>query len=112
MKKMDEALKSDLVSLIPASFVVTDPETYEQKKISIGEDKNESWQTGQSSTQSCRSYAFPISNTISLRIIDTPGVGDTRGMNEDTKKFQNIMAYISNFHHINGICLLLKPNEA
>jgi len=111
-EKMDDALRGDLMSLIPASFVITDPETYEQKKISIGEDKNESWQTGQSSTQSCRSYTFPISNTSNLRIIDTPGVGDTRGVNEDAKNFQNIMAYISNFDHLNGICLLLKPNEA
>ncbi|CAF3432460.1 unnamed protein product [Rotaria socialis] len=111
-EKMEDALKGNLLSVIPASFVITDPESYEQKKIVIGEDKNETWQTGQSSTQSCRSYVFPIDNATNLRIIDTPGVGDTRGVNEDKKNFQNILAYISNFDHINGICLLLKPNEA
>ena len=107
---LDDALKGELFSLIPASFVVTDNRTYEQKKVSIGDGSNENQQQGQSSTQACRSYVFTLGET-NLRIIDTPGIGDTRGIAQDQKNFQNIMAFISNFDHLNGICLLLKPNE-
>jgi hypothetical protein len=39
------------------------------------------------------------------------GIGDTRGIDEDTKNVQNIMSWLSNYQHLNGICLLLKPND-
>jgi hypothetical protein len=78
----------------------------------IGEDPNETFTTGQSSTRCCRSYFFHMDDFQSLRIIDTPGVGDIRGTNEDAKNFQDIMSYLSQFEHLNGMCLLLKPNES
>jgi hypothetical protein len=45
-------------------------------------------------------------------LIDTPGVGDTRGFEQDKKNFAMTLDYISSFKEIHGICILLKPNEA
>jgi predicted GTPase len=59
-EKLDDALREDLLWLIPASFTVTDADTFEQKAVKIGEDPNETFITGQSSTQNCRIYVFPI----------------------------------------------------
>ncbi|KAN0035753.1 hypothetical protein ACTA71_005041 [Dictyostelium dimigraforme] len=49
---------------------------------------------------------------MDLTIIDTPGIGDTRGVDQDKKNFENILNYISKFDNIDGICILLKPNDA
>ena len=46
-----------------------------------------------------------------LRLIDAPGIGDTRGVGEDEKNFDHILQFISQYEHLNGICILLKPNE-
>ncbi|CAF1038121.1 unnamed protein product [Didymodactylos carnosus] len=110
-EKLDDAIDGHMISVIPSSFVMTDPETFEQTKIKIGEDLNEMDRPGQSATQSCRCYVFPIGNR-KLKIIDTPGVGDTRGIDEDKKNFKNILSFIGHYEHINGICMLLKPNES
>jgi hypothetical protein len=53
---------------------------------------------------------FPIGDR-NLRIIDAPGIGDTRGLEQDTKNFHEILTYISQYEHLNGICILLRPNE-
>jgi hypothetical protein len=50
---------------------MTDPTTFNEKKISVGNpsDDEKSEEIGQSSTQVCQSYIFPIGNRI-LRLID------------------------------------------
>jgi hypothetical protein len=45
-------------------------------------------------------------------LIDTPGIGDTRGVAQDVKQIDHIFTYISNLSHLNGICLFLKPNAS
>ncbi|CAF4798180.1 unnamed protein product, partial [Rotaria sp. Silwood2] len=68
---LDDALKSELKVLIPSAFAVTDSETFQSTKILVGTpNDNENCETdGQSSTQLCRSYIFPIGNR-SIRLID------------------------------------------
>ena len=74
---MDEAKDHDAVSLIPTSFVLTDG-NFEQRIISTGNDNNgNSQETGQSATQFPKTYTLPYGETT-VRIIDTPGIGDTR----------------------------------
>ena len=66
---------------------------------------------GESSTQQCRSFVFPIGDR-NLRFIDTPGIGDSiRGFKQDTKNFQEILTYIVQYEHLNAVCILLKSNE-
>ncbi|CAF4504466.1 unnamed protein product [Rotaria sp. Silwood2] len=109
---LDEAVNDRLQAIIPSSFSFTDSDSFEQKMIIIGqENEHEKFSTqGESGTQQCRSFIFPIGNR-NLRIIDTPGVADTRGLEQDTKNFHEILTYISQYEHLNAICILLKPNE-
>lgn len=108
---LDEATSGDMQVLIPATFNMTDPETFDTKQISIGKpsDDEKCEQVGQSSTQYCQSYSFQIGNR-QLRLIDAPSVGDVRGTAQDAKNADHILAYISQYEYLNGICILLKPN--
>ncbi|CAG8472109.1 16735_t:CDS:1 [Acaulospora colombiana] len=65
-----------------------------------------------SATQGCKSYIFPVDYDKSVRLIDTPGIGDTRGIEKDAENFGNILRYIGHYEHLNGIYILLKPNNA
>ncbi|KAF9926349.1 hypothetical protein FBU30_004046, partial [Linnemannia zychae] len=104
---LDIAEQLEMVTLIPSSFEIGGT------KVFAGEpDKNERLGSGQSSTQCCRSYVFPLDDDIKIRLIDTPGIGDTRGVKQDRINFEDILNYISGFDKINGICVLLKPNTA
>ena len=71
-----------LIGIVPASFTVTaDGEgdyAYVQKKIVVGDDANEVTTAGASATQATTPYAFTLGKTV-VRLIDTPGIGDTRG---------------------------------
>ncbi|CAF2996654.1 unnamed protein product [Rotaria socialis] len=109
---LEEACKDKIQAVIPSAFSFTDGNTLEQKTIEIGqrnehEDCNEE---GRSCTQRCRSFVFPVGDK-NLRIINSPVIGDTRGLELDTKAFSDILTFISQYEHLNGICILLKPNE-
>jgi len=109
---LEEAVNDEMQVIIPSSFSFTDKETFDEKMIVIGEEnEHEKFSTqGQSSTQQCRSFVFPIGDRH-LRLIDTPGIGDTRGIEQDTKNFQEILNYIAQYEYLNGIFIMLKPNE-
>jgi hypothetical protein len=47
-----------------------------------------------------------------LCIIDTPGFGDTRGLDQDDLNMKHILKYVNNLTHLNAVCFLLKPNES
>ena len=98
--------------VIPVSFLMTMNDNFDEKLIKFGEtDPNENHNDiGQSVTQQCRSYVFEISYRKKLRIIDTPGFSDTRGGSQDEMNMKMIFAFINNLSHLNGVCLLLKPN--
>ena len=109
---LDEAIDGKLQAPIPAWFVFMDKNTFEEKTIVIG-TPNKSEQkgsVGQSCTRQCQSFVFKINNRI-LRLIDAPGIGDTEGILQDEKNFEDILAYIGQYEYLNGICILLKPNE-
>lgn len=107
---LDEAMQGDLKVLIPCSFAVTDKVTFDTEKVVVGTpDANEDNDIdGRSATQGCRSYVFRLGNRW-IRLIDGPGVGDTRGADHEARNFDNILAYVSQYEHLNGICILLKP---
>lgn len=109
-ENLGEAEQGELLSLIPSSFTMTD-DNYQAKRIVIGKDDNECLIDGQSATQEPRVYI--LSNEYgTIRLIDTPGIGDTRGIEQDKKNVANILAFLSNYSEIHGICILLKPNNA
>jgi GTPase SAR1 family protein len=109
---LEEAINDDMQILIPTSLSYTDPETFKQQLITIGDKKNHEKinENGESCTQQCRSFIFPIGDR-NLRLIDTPGMGDTRGSEQDNINLFEILTYISHYECLNGICIFLKPNE-
>ena len=111
-ESIDDAKNGEPVALIPASFVITSGFNFDETVIHFGNaDVNENYDhPGQSVTQDCRSYTFDISDKVRLRIIDTPGIGDTRGLEQDKKNINQILLSVSQFSHINAICILLNPN--
>ncbi|RIA81664.1 hypothetical protein C1645_547454 [Glomus cerebriforme] len=110
---LSEAKSGNMEVLISSQFTLTD-ENYDMKTIKIGnDDSNEQLEkVGMSATQECKSYAFYAAENKIVRLIDTPGIGDTRGIDQDKKNFENILKYISHHRYINGICILLKPNNS
>jgi predicted GTPase len=109
---LEQAVNDEMQVVIPSSFSFTDPETFNERMIVIG-DENEYEQFkkfGESNTQQCRSFVFPIGDR-NLRLIDTPGIGDTRGLEQDTKNFHEILTYIAQYEHLNAVFIMFKPNE-
>ena len=107
---LEDAQGKDILALIPTKFTVSGDD-FEQIPVGIGSDANEDCTPGQSATQQCKSFVFPFGETL-VRLIDTPGVGDTRGLAQDDSNFEDILAYIGQFKEIDCICILLKPNNA
>ncbi|KAF0508682.1 p-loop containing nucleoside triphosphate hydrolase [Gigaspora margarita] len=110
---LDDAIFGELDVLITSRFTITN-EDYEMKTITVvGEDDEYDMvgNVGESSTQVCGIYVFHAGNRV-IRLIDTPGIGDTRGIKYDEKNFENILKNISQHKYLNGICILLKPNNA
>ena len=103
---------------IPVSFMMTIGDNFEERIVKFGEidsSNNEDFDhPGQSVTQHCKSYVFNLNRNDGkkLRIIDTPGFGDTRGLDQDDLNMQHILEYINNLTHLNAICFLLKPNAS
>ncbi|CAG8596056.1 12067_t:CDS:1 [Ambispora leptoticha] len=86
---------------------------FNMRTIKIGnDDPNEQSKTIGMSAQGCKSYVFHADENTSIRLIDTPGTGDTREIVQDKKNFESILKYIGQHKHLNGIYFLLKPNNA
>lgn len=112
-QNFEDALQSEngLVTTIPSSFTFTDDEGNSQK-ISVGQqDFNEKMEDGKSCTQEPRTYCIPFGDKV-LKIIDTPGIGDVRGVKQDKVNMEMVLGFLENFEKIHGILILLKPNEA
>ena len=109
---LDEAMEGPLQAIIPAWFTLLDKDTFEEKTIIIGkpDESEKKSKVGESCTRQCRSFVFRIGDR-NLRLIDAPGIGDTQGVLQDEKNFEDILAYIAQYEYLNGICILLKPNE-
>ena len=81
--------------MIPSQFSIPDMDM-NNRVVSIGDqnDKNESKKAGESSTLNARSHTFDYKGG-KLRLIDTPGIGDTGGREQDKKNFQNTLSLLA-----------------
>ncbi|CAF0849656.1 unnamed protein product [Adineta steineri] len=113
---LEQAQSNKPLVAIPVSFIITTGKNFEEHTVKFGDSNdlnNEDFQhSGQSVTQHCKSYVIHLdyNDKRTLRIIDTPGFGDTRGINQDDLNMQHIFEYINDLTHLNAICILLKPN--
>ncbi|GBG82392.1 hypothetical protein CBR_g34768 [Chara braunii] len=113
-RAMDDAAE-DLVALIPSKFTwCEDSDNFRSLEVTVGERQdggNEAAATGRgdSSTQSCKAYVFGYGD-YKVRLIDTQGIGDTRGIERDRINFDNLLRFLRCHRSLHGICILLKPN--
>ncbi|KAF4633601.1 hypothetical protein G7Y89_g4516 [Cudoniella acicularis] len=77
-------------------------------KYGSSEDENNS-SLGESATQRTIVHAVLIGETR-VRLIDTPGIGDTRGVDQDKKNMEDILATLAQYPKIHGILILIPPN--
>nr|XP_023028421.1 uncharacterized protein LOC111516499 [Leptinotarsa decemlineata] len=112
-RNMKTAASEKLLVLIPTSFGITDKHK-KKHLVKIGnEDHNEFLETGISGTQDVKTYVFPICDgQVKVRLIDTPGMGDTRGIKQDDINSENILSYIGQLKELHAICFLFKPNQS
>nr|CAI5829978.1 unnamed protein product [Callosobruchus analis] len=110
-KYIDRLDKEPLHVLIPSTFKVKDRDG-QIHDVSVGNnDKNEYMESGASATQGVQPYVFGIyEGRVKVRVIDTPGIGDTRGIKQDEANCENIIGYIKNLNKLHAICLLFRPS--
>lgn len=77
----------------------------------FGSDSNEELKDGQSATQCPREYVIDV-GTTKYHLIDTPGIGDCRGIEQDKKNFDSILSFLTPYDKIHAVVMLLKPNDA
>ena len=118
-RSLEEALqggvRSPIYSEFSSSAAVGDDGEYVSKRITVGEpDDLERAADGNrfsSCTQSCKAYVFPSGKSLSIRLIDTPGIADTRGGDVDEANMTKVVSFLSQYDVLHAICILLKPNE-
>ncbi|KAL2830961.1 hypothetical protein BJY01DRAFT_260690 [Aspergillus pseudoustus] len=113
---LDEGLKDPKLNcIIPCSFttqVVDQGGRMISKDVVVGRDKDEvDGSKGDSATQKATVYPLYFRDTL-IRLIDTPGIGDTRGLEQDKQNMANMLAILRNYPALHGILILLKPNNA
>jgi predicted GTPase len=112
---LDDAKAAEgLMSVVPCSFplqVMDDSsQEIEERMIRVGERKDEAdGAKGASATQQTNVYSITI-GTKTYRLIDTPGIGDTRGLAYDKKNMSDILQTLSSYESLHGILILLKSN--
>ncbi|KAI9206444.1 uncharacterized protein BJ171DRAFT_473445 [Polychytrium aggregatum] len=113
------------VNLVPARFSLVDPDTFEAVDVTSTTlhlsspaqniSDNEKYVEGQSTTQFPQSYLFDFENDdehrVKIRVIDTSGMGDTRGIAQDKKNMTNIVDHITRIGEIHGIVMIVPASQ-
>jgi|UniRef100_A0AC35GTK3 GTPase SAR1 family protein len=108
---LEEAIEAKApICVIPTKFSMCD-ESYRRHEILLGNHSNEVFSDkGQSATQNAKTYLFEKDDQ-DIYIIDTPGMDDTRGCEQDNENIQKILRVIAPFKELHAICFLFKANE-
>lgn len=111
---LDEALQTpDLHWAIPSAFKYTETNNkkLETFTVTVGEETEAQKYSldGESATRSCATYVLHM-NGLTLRLIDTPGIGDTRGLQQDKENVKGILQTLKSVDKISTILFLIKPD--
>ena len=120
---LDDAMASEnLHWVIPCSFSTqfmdrSNPgDEIKEHFVRVGSrDDEKDGSKGDSATQQTTVYPVTVSSgsaTYTVRLIDTPGIGDTRGLEFDRTNMADILTTISSYDELHGILILLKPNNS
>lgn len=93
--------------LIPSHFILHDRPIY----IGDQSDKSQCLEVGHSTTRDPHTYPFNYKNIL-LRLIDTPGIGDSEGIEQDKKNFAAVLQHLGQYKEVHAIWILLKPDVA
>ncbi|EXJ74841.1 uncharacterized protein A1O5_01537 [Cladophialophora psammophila CBS 110553] len=110
---------SQIEHVIPCSFATqkideNDPlKRLVQTRVEIGarDELEHDASDGQSATQKAMTYPIFV-DSVMVRLIDTPGIGDTRGLDQDKANMADVLSVLSNYKELHGILILLKPNNS
>ncbi|KAL1892594.1 hypothetical protein Sste5346_006879 [Sporothrix stenoceras] len=116
---LDEAKSAEELSwVIPCAFSIQTMDrsrpngAIKERKIRVGgRDDEADGSDGASATQQTAVYPVNIGGKT-IRLIDTPGIGDTRGLAFDKKNMADILRTLSGYEQLHGILILLKSNNA
>ncbi|KAN0027697.1 hypothetical protein ACTFIU_010676 [Dictyostelium citrinum] len=75
------------------------------------ETNSEEIKIGESVTRIPKKYPL-IYNGRLFNFIDTCGIGDTRGIQQDSINFELILAQIAQLKYLHGVCIFMKPNDS
>ena len=53
-----------------------------------------------------------VNDKVTINLIDTPGIGDTRGVSQDKKNMVDILSHIGYYNELHAIFIMLKPNDS
>lgn len=82
--------------------------------INLFKDKQTDITSGrqsQSQTQQANIYSFQTANCL-VSLIDSPGIGDTRGVEFDKKSIHSVVQAVKTLGQFNAICLAYKADDA
>jgi GTPase SAR1 family protein len=118
-RTLDEAMAAERLEwVIPCSFSTqvmdrSQPDSeIRQIEVKVGSrDDEHDGSNGDSATQETKVYPVTI-GTRTIRLIDTPGIGDTRGPEFDKKNMADILQTLGSYEALHGILILLKSNNS
>ncbi len=105
-----DASDEEFLDLIPCKFTLGDDDGNMIPICSSKVDPNERMVSGKSSTKDPKPYLFKHKN-CQVRLIDTPGIGDTDGIDTDMENLDKILSYLHMLDKLHGICILIKATE-
>ncbi|KAK3291286.1 uncharacterized protein B0H64DRAFT_45564 [Chaetomium fimeti] len=114
---LEEAIKARKPQyVVPYSFSLPYPDGnggFNPLDIKVGTSPDEHHGAlGESATRKTTVHRIPLNNTTILRFIDTPGIGDTRGIQQDALNKEDILATLRHIDKLHGILILLKPTNS
>jgi GTPase SAR1 family protein len=120
---LDDALDANnLKWMVPCHFLTeimnrSNPDQeIEVKLIQVGprSDENDGSKFD-SATQQTTVYPITVFSelkTYTIRLIDTPGIGDPQGVEYDKMNMADALTTVSSYDKLDGILILFKPNSA
>ena len=113
---LSEAIRGETQVIIPCkiNFLSADGE---QQQVVIPEGNefgNENLKIpGQSATEDPKAHIiYSPKLDVKIRIIDTPGLADTRGYEQDQENMKKIIGAVKELGELSSIVFLMKPNES